>query len=440
MKSVTGLLLIALVLQGCETINKSRTIVIDKKNGKAAPARAIFVDAKQRAVTFVPTETNTFFKNDRGEVEVATKTWLRVCGEPSPDALTAIATSGQGSLSVKDQVDLSAAFSRSEAAASIGLRTQSITIMRDVLHRICEDYQSGSLTPAGVETLTRRYQSSMVAILAIEQLTGVVRAPAVVLGGAASTGGAESVAAIYNAQVKAQSAADTAKTKAEAAKKDSEAAKGELEALNATSDSEKDQAHIDAAKKKVDDAAAMTAAAEADLADKNAKAKNAQHALDAVGPGDGSASSEAASNAPDPLPGPQSETIAEAVRGIVSDTLELGFLREGCATLMTAAIEGRSAILPLTTDTKLRTFADACQSYFEATVDSLATANAAKQAAADLTLRISDRISVLPHTAEGNKLAAELMSKLALIAEARRPEAAAARAARATAAAQPAVK
>ncbi|MBM3482652.1 MAG: hypothetical protein FJX66_05065 [Alphaproteobacteria bacterium] len=93
-------------------------------------SRAIHLDAKQRLV---------FAKGggDRDDDPAA------VCAEPSPDALSAIAASAGIGASVPSQGAASAAAALQTSAASIGLRTQSITLMRDALYRVCEAYYSG---------------------------------------------------------------------------------------------------------------------------------------------------------------------------------------------------------------------------------------------------------------------------------------------------------
>lgn len=45
------------------------------------------------------------------------------------------------------------------------------------MYRNCEAYALGGASSIGLGTLQRRFQSTMVAILAIEQLTGAVRVP-----------------------------------------------------------------------------------------------------------------------------------------------------------------------------------------------------------------------------------------------------------------------
>jgi len=78
-----------------------------------------------------------------------------VCTEPSPDALSAFASAIGAGASVPTQGAASASGALHEAAASIGLRTQSITLMRDSLYRLCEAYYNGQLSKAQVMLLKR---------------------------------------------------------------------------------------------------------------------------------------------------------------------------------------------------------------------------------------------------------------------------------------------
>ena len=79
--------------------------------------------------------------------------------------------------------------------ASIGLRTQSITLMRDALYRLCEAYYNGQLSKAQVMLLLSRSQDLTAAIVAVEQLTGAVVAQQAALSGSA---GASSAAALVS--------------------------------------------------------------------------------------------------------------------------------------------------------------------------------------------------------------------------------------------------
>jgi hypothetical protein len=98
------------------------------------------------------------------------------CAMPSPDAIAAAAAAGGLSLDNPGGTSGNAGFSASEAAASIGLRTQSIQLLRDAMYRMCEGYAAGGIDSVEYGVMMRRFQSSMVAILAIEQLTGAVTA------------------------------------------------------------------------------------------------------------------------------------------------------------------------------------------------------------------------------------------------------------------------
>lgn len=95
------------------------------------------------------------------------------CSEPSPDALTALAAS----LSGETNAGVSIAAAYSENAASIGLRTQSIQLLRDQLFSICQAYANEGLSSYTYQTLLAKNQQNTIALMAIEQLTGVLKAP-----------------------------------------------------------------------------------------------------------------------------------------------------------------------------------------------------------------------------------------------------------------------
>ncbi|MCP2076353.1 UNVERIFIED_ORG: cell division protein FtsL [Pseudomonas lini] len=99
------------------------------------------------------------------------------CSEPSPDALTALAASLSGE--TKAGVNVAGAYS--ESAASIGLRTQSIQLLRDQLFSICQAYANQGLSSYTYQTLLAKNQQNTIALMAIEQLTGVLKAPNVKL-------------------------------------------------------------------------------------------------------------------------------------------------------------------------------------------------------------------------------------------------------------------
>lgn len=150
---------VALTMVGCANINtQSRDFV-----GHEAIAKT--VDASQRAVYSV---NKTFTRDGK-----LTKSWTAFCAEPSPDALVAYATSFGVSATVAGKA-LDVAASQTQAAASIGLRTQTIQLLRDGMYRLCESYASGAIDDDDMAMLQRRYQNMMIGLLAIEQITGPV--------------------------------------------------------------------------------------------------------------------------------------------------------------------------------------------------------------------------------------------------------------------------
>ena len=161
-----------------------------------------------------------------------------ICPEPSPDALKAIAASG--SLSKADILAISGAYQ--ESGANIGLRTQSIQLLRDQLYSMCQSYANGVIDRNTYMMYLTRNQRNTVAILAIEQLTGVTKGSiATVTGSSSATLAAQDV----QKQTKLL-----------------EAAKANLKTLDANSAQAKDlQKLIDDEQTKVDKANAALASA-----------------------------------------------------------------------------------------------------------------------------------------------------------------------------------
>jgi hypothetical protein len=123
--------------------------------------------------------------------------YVMTCAEPSPDALAVISASAGGGAanSIQTRSDKATGDSASgstnqvlnvtaalaEQGAYIGLRTQSIQLLRDTMYRLCEGYLSQAISPEEYTTMMRRYQSTMMGLLAIEQLTRPVVAAQVAL-------------------------------------------------------------------------------------------------------------------------------------------------------------------------------------------------------------------------------------------------------------------
>jgi hypothetical protein len=206
------------LLTGCANLNSI------KHDFSVASLQSVSIDAKQRAIMSVQ------------KAPANLPPWTAFCAEPSPDALAALSASGGVDVAVLNKA-LGAAFSTQEGAASIGLRTQTIQILRDAMYRLCEGYASGALDEIGYTRLQRRYQNIMLGLLSIEQLTGATVASQAGIGGnASSTLGkslAQTTALVAEARagvVTAQIAATAAKTAITTATKERDAAKTALDA------------------------------------------------------------------------------------------------------------------------------------------------------------------------------------------------------------------
>lgn len=221
----------AVALGSCANMNS-----ITKRRDLHGSGEIHFVDAKQRAV--LAQKWREYQRNSGGEIET---TWLgtpkvatsyyRFCSEPPPDTYSvlgySLAAQLQGSwpgLATETDKKLNAqiAQSLSESGSTIE-RTQTINLLRESMFRTCERYMNGALDDEEFVIQAARDQRAMVAILAIEQLTGVVRpAPTVLVssGGAVVTSNPEAIAdqlsKALDGKVAAKQAHDEAAEKLEA--------------------------------------------------------------------------------------------------------------------------------------------------------------------------------------------------------------------------------
>jgi hypothetical protein len=108
------------------------------------------------------------------------------CAEPQPDALTVHAATGAANLALPQGPSVGGSGASSEAGTIIGLRTQTITLLRDQSYRICEAYINGAVGELDYAQLLRRNQVMLTAVLAIEQLTGAVVGPSAAIGASSS--------------------------------------------------------------------------------------------------------------------------------------------------------------------------------------------------------------------------------------------------------------
>lgn len=171
---VLALMATALVLQGCAN-PMSIYRPLDTTSGTGA-----LIDIKQRAIVAGkrPTSTTERAAKDGSVTKTHIAGHSVVCTEPSPDAIASYAAE-VAAKSDKAGAELGAAMR--ESAAYNGLRTSSIQLLRDQLFYSCLSYMNGAIDRSQYELLSRRYQRQVVALMAIEQLTGAIKAPAITL-------------------------------------------------------------------------------------------------------------------------------------------------------------------------------------------------------------------------------------------------------------------
>ncbi|MEO1607226.1 MAG: hypothetical protein AAFU34_18075 [Pseudomonadota bacterium] len=110
------------------------------------------------------------------------------CAEPSPDAIVARASYLNAiNIPVNGQeVGVSAGLG--ELAGSIGLRTQTIQLLRDGYYRVCEAYLNGAIDDRTYEAIFDHIDTFMITLVALEAVTGVVAVPAVALAATGQEG------------------------------------------------------------------------------------------------------------------------------------------------------------------------------------------------------------------------------------------------------------
>ena len=163
--------------------------------------RAIFVDAKERMVI------SNF-------VESMDSRMLRVCSEPPPDVFSvfALRLDAEANVGVKAG-SLTATLNQNAATIE---RTQTINILRESMYRTCERYMNNAISKDEFIVQAARDQRAMIAVLAIEQLTGVQKAAATILTATASAVSAGLSAEAITTLQKAQEAYTDLQAKAKA--------------------------------------------------------------------------------------------------------------------------------------------------------------------------------------------------------------------------------
>ncbi len=190
MKTI-ALIALLLLITGCVGNLSSVHRSLEVSKGEGA-----LIDIKQRAImtAVVP------IYNDGKLIRTET----RVCAEPSPDALSAYAAELVAKAdSGKVGGEIASAFQ--EGSSFVGLRTQSIQLLRDASYRLCESYLSGAIDGGEYGWLLRRFQRNMVVLLAVEQVTGAMRAPPITIKMQGKAEAAKSLTEITDAKEKLDS-------------------------------------------------------------------------------------------------------------------------------------------------------------------------------------------------------------------------------------------
>ena len=301
---LSGLLSVA--LSGCLTSPIHKRDAFDDNVG----LQTLSIDAKQRLIVVAKGPDN--------------KHPHITCAEPSPDALSALSSSVGGSVT-DPKVAANFAAAQVESAASIGLRTQSIQLLRDGMYRLCEQYAAGALKDDDWVREQRRYQNLMLSLLAIEQLTGAVTPRQVGLGDGTASGtvgdkadeAAGNLAKANSDVISAQSALKKAQ--------DTQASDQKACAADKTSPSCGNSAD--------DETAVKNAQAALDKANENQK--TAQQAMQAARGAVTTSASGAKVNFSDAnktnqITDGSARYVAEATRAIVTTTLLASFAQEEC--------------------------------------------------------------------------------------------------------------
>ena len=254
LKPSAAFLVSMIATAGCANLNSIHHEFSDSSHTGGAKVRAVSVGAEQRFLEFAYNESTSG--------TYPTKLW-QICAEPSPDALAAFSGSFAGSLSGQaaqgggGAVNLATALAAQ--AAAFGLRTQSITLLRDNAFRLCEGHLNRSLDSRQFETLHRRLQNIMVASLAIEQLTGYARPTIATVGANASANAGGGVLEAQRVLDQAENELTSKETAAQAADKAVETAKTEVTTTNETATMDKKNAEALSTKAATDATALKTA-------------------------------------------------------------------------------------------------------------------------------------------------------------------------------------
>ncbi|CAN7486063.1 hypothetical protein LJR038_005227 [Acidovorax sp. LjRoot38] len=198
----------ALSLAGCanwSSVYRNQTVV-DTSGGRQS---IVITDAKQRAIHYIQHGSGANAK-------------LKLCAEQAPDIFSVLTATASGELSVKPEQKELAAKAAAALAESGGAieRSQTVNILAMSMYRTCERFLNGEIGRTELSWQAARDQRVMISVLAIEQLTNLIR-PQIRQSSTLSAGTVGAAAAAYTEQLAAArakwEAADKAKNTAQTA-------------------------------------------------------------------------------------------------------------------------------------------------------------------------------------------------------------------------------
>lgn len=198
----------ALSLAGCanwSSVYRNQTVV-DTFGGRQS---IVITDAKQRAIHYIQHGSGANAK-------------LKLCAEQAPDIFSVLSATASGELAVKPEQKELAAKAAAALAESGGAieRSQTVNILAMSMYRTCERFLNGEIGGTELSWQAARDQRVMVSVLAIEQLTNMIR-PQIRPTASLGAGYVGSMAAAYTERLAAARAkwekADKAKDTAQAA-------------------------------------------------------------------------------------------------------------------------------------------------------------------------------------------------------------------------------
>jgi hypothetical protein len=216
-KNLTFLFAASVSIAGCANLN---TVHRNLALGNSTTANAVAIDGYQ-----LPIFSHLAYQKPDGTPVDANgnKQVFIVCPNPPVEAISANSVAaaltnsfkaGQASKSSTGSNDTQASLASAMAAASIGLRTNSTTLLSYNATSNCLAYMGGATQDRKFMELARRNQQITLAILAIEQLTGVAQAGQASLNSeSGSSTGAADLAPLQTAldnRIKEDNAAKTA--------------------------------------------------------------------------------------------------------------------------------------------------------------------------------------------------------------------------------------